>query len=32
MFSIEPDFFVPFTKEENFTDLNNVLKLNFDSV
>lgn len=32
MFSIEPDFFVPFTKEENFTDLNNVLKLNFGSV
>lgn len=32
MFSIEPDFFVPFAKEENFTDLNNVLKLNFGSV
>ena len=32
MFSIEPDFFGPFAKVENFTDLNNVLKLNFGSV
>ncbi|WP_195958043.1 XRE family transcriptional regulator [Enterococcus gallinarum] len=32
MFSIEPDFFIPFAREENFTDFNNVLKLNFGSL
>ncbi|MBL1228028.1 XRE family transcriptional regulator [Enterococcus sp. BWB1-3] len=32
MFSIEPEFFSPYEKQDNFTDFNNVLRANFGSL